>query len=151
MEKKLDRIQIRETFQLFVRRLGLLQKDSAPCCRLSFYQSHIVYELGKTPNLSLNELTKILCADVSTVSRQVQKLVELELVDRKPDSKDRRYVVLSLTPFGMEKHLEVTEFMQTFIDRLFANIPQDLHLQVEDSLRILTNSLLTCSKSKEGK
>ncbi|OCT15078.1 MarR family transcriptional regulator [Paenibacillus pectinilyticus] len=134
-------INTRETFQRLVRLFGLLQKDGAQDCGISLIQSHILYELGKRPNLSLNDLAQLLVMDTSSLSRQVQQLVELDLVIRLPDMNDRRYVVLSLTSNGEQKRLHIAESMELFLSNVFENIPKEKHEQVFDSLDLLNTAL----------
>lgn len=132
---------VREIFQVLVRRFGLLQKDGAQCCGISVVQSHVLYELQKRPNISLNELADLLSTDTSTLSRQVHQLVEMELVNRLPDPKDRRYVVLSLTPKGEEQQNEIAAYMETYVTNIFANIPEEKRDQVLESLQLMNEAI----------
>ncbi|MEY8346669.1 MarR family winged helix-turn-helix transcriptional regulator, partial [Niallia circulans] len=88
--KTQDKIQIRELLQQLVRDFGLLQKDGSDCCGITVSQSHIVYELSKSPNISLQTLAEKLMMDTGLLSRQVNKLVELNFILRVPDPNDRR-------------------------------------------------------------
>lgn len=134
-------VNVREVLQLLVRRFGLLQKDSAQCCGISVLQSHILYEVSRRSTLSLNELSEALCVDTSTLSRQVQQLVENGFIHRIQDPKDRRYVVLSLTPAGEEQGKEIAKSMEEYISSIFQNIPDDKRAQVLESLRILSEAM----------
>jgi DNA-binding MarR family transcriptional regulator len=134
-------INVRETLQLLVRRFGLFQKEGAQCCGISVIQSHILYELSKRPNISLNELSNLLCIDTSTLSRQVQQLVEQNMINRLPDPNDRRYVVLSLTEEGEKKNVEIEKLMEAYILGIFQFIPEDKREQVLESLSLLSNAL----------
>jgi DNA-binding MarR family transcriptional regulator len=134
-------VDVREVLQLLVRRFGLLQKDGAQCCGVSVVQSHIIYELYKRPNISLNELSELLSIDTSTLSRQVQQLVESELVQRLADPKDRRYVVLSLTEKGLAQHKDIAKTMEDYVNGIFQNVPPDKKAQVLESLQILSDAM----------
>lgn len=134
-------INVREVLQLLVRRFGLLQKDSAQCCGVSVIQSHIIYEVSRRSSLSLNELSEALCVDASTLSRQVQQLVENGLMNRIPDQKDRRYVALSLTTAGEMQGEAIAKSMEDYIQSIFQNVPDDKITQVLESLRILSDAM----------
>jgi DNA-binding MarR family transcriptional regulator len=134
-------VNVREAFQLLVRRFGLLQKDGAQCCGVSVVQSHILYELSKRPNISLNDLSQLLSTDTSTLSRQVQLLVELDMISRIPDPQDRRYVLLSLTAAGQEQHVQISKYMEDYVEGIFDKIPKDKQEQVLDSLKMLSNAM----------
>jgi DNA-binding MarR family transcriptional regulator len=134
-------VNVREVLQLLVRRFGLLQKDGAQCCGVSVVQSHIIYELFKRPNISLNELSDILSIDTSTLSRQVQQLVESGLINRLPDPKDRRYVVLSLNELGEKQYHEIAKTMEEYVLGIFQNVPLEKREQVLESLQILSDAM----------
>jgi DNA-binding MarR family transcriptional regulator len=133
---------VREVLQLLVRRFGLLQKDSAQCCGISVIQSHILYEVSRRTRLSLNELSEALAVDTSTLSRQVQQLVESGLLDRSPDTNDRRYVVLSLTDAGTRQTTAIASQMEEYIQHLFDHIPQGKQDQVLESLQIMNEAMV---------
>lgn len=134
-------LDVREVLQQMVRRFGLLQKDGAQCCGVSVVQSHIIYELSKRPNISLNELADLLALDTSTLSRQVQQLVEDGTLRRLPDPKDRRYVLLSLTETGEEQCARIAEQMETYIQDIFSYIPGDKKDQVLESLQLVSDAM----------
>ncbi|CAM4370996.1 DNA-binding MarR family transcriptional regulator [Paenibacillus endophyticus] len=141
MNKISPYVNVRETFQLLVRVFGMLQKDGAQGCGVSVIQSHILYELGKRPNISLNDLAQLLMTDTSSLSRQVQQLVEHNLINRLPDPNDRRYVVLSLTADGEKKQLHITESMELYLQDVFASIPAEKHEQVFETLSMMNQAL----------
>lgn len=141
MESKPAYVNVREALQLLVRRFGLLQKDSAQCCGISAIQSHILYEISRRHGLSLNELSEALSVDTSTLSRQVQQLVESGWVSRLPDPRDRRYVVLSLTAAGEQQSEAIAGQMEDYISNLFEHIPQDKQAQVLESLGLLSEAM----------
>jgi DNA-binding MarR family transcriptional regulator len=108
---------------------------------VSVVQSHIIYELFKRPDISLNELSETLSIDTSTLSRQIQQLVESGMVNRLPDPKDRRYVILSLTQKGEEQYREIAKTMEDYILGIFQNVPPDKKAQVLESLQILSDAM----------
>ncbi|MDO7908721.1 MarR family winged helix-turn-helix transcriptional regulator [Paenibacillus sp. JX-17] len=132
---------VREMLQLLVRRFGLLQKDGAQCCGVSVVQSHIIYELNKHPNSTLNELSELLSVDTSTLSRQVQQLVEMEYVSRTPSPNDRRYVLLALTGKGNEQYTEIEKTMEDYLLDILGHVPEDKKAQVIESLQILSDAM----------
>lgn len=132
---------VREVLQLLVRRFGLLQKDGAQCCGISVIQSHIIYELMKHPRIAQNDLAQILSTDTSTISRQIQLLVELDMVLRIPDPKDRRYVVLSLSQKGEEQHRIISMTMDKYVQGILQLIPENKQNQVVESLGLLSQAM----------
>lgn len=139
--KTQDKVQLRELLQQLVRDFGLLQKDGSDCCGITVTQSHIVYELGKTSNISLQTLAEKLVMDTGLLSRQVNKLVELKYLSRVPDSNDRRYVLLSLTKLGEAKAEEISNQMLEYLGNIFNYIQDDKHSQVLESLNLLLHAM----------
>jgi DNA-binding MarR family transcriptional regulator len=135
--KTMEKIEIRELLQQLVRDFSLLQKDGSDCCGITVTQSHIVYELSKTPNISLQTLAEKLLMDTGLLSRQINKLVELHFISRVPDPNDRRYVLLSLTDDGLLKAEEISNQMLEYLDNIFKYIQEDKHHQVLESLNLL--------------
>lgn len=74
----------RELLQIMSRRLGLLNKDccSVGGCNLSATQSHLLYEIDRSHNPSMQQVAETLGTDITTFSRQVQSLVKMNLVKR---------------------------------------------------------------------
>jgi len=145
---------IREMFQLLVRHFGLLQKEGAQCCGVSLAQSHVIYEIAKRPELTLNELAERLGLDKSTTSRHVQGLVKGGYVVRRPSADDRRYVTLRLTEAGWERQREITAQITEFIQGIIDHIPQEKRSEVVESLKVLVQAMqgagLTCCRNPCG-
>ncbi|WP_223067537.1 MarR family winged helix-turn-helix transcriptional regulator [Paenibacillus caui] len=141
MKQIQQHVSVREILQLLVRRFGLLQKDGAQCCGVTVIQSHILYELERRPSISLNELSQLLSMDTGAISRQIQQLVELGLINRIPDPKDRRYVVLSLTEKGTRQSREIAVTMESYVQSIFQFIPEDKQEQVLESLQMLSEAM----------
>ena len=77
---------------------------------ISFAQAQFLLSVP-SEGVSISELSNLIGIDISTMSRNVNKLELLALIERKRDSDDGRAFRLSLTPSGIE-----------FVDLLFAEI-----------------------------
>ncbi|WP_315906806.1 MarR family transcriptional regulator [Priestia koreensis] len=144
---KQEKMEVRELLQQLVRDFGLLQKGGSDCCGITVTQSHIVYELDKTPNISLQTLASKLMMDTGMLSKQVNKLVEENLLSRIPDPNDRRYVLLSLTDSGKEKADEISGQMLEYMDNIMNYIESEKQKQVVESLDLL----LSAMRKNDGK
>lgn len=83
---------VRELFQILTRRFGLLNKN---CCtagevEISLVQSHILYEVDRQSNPSMQQIADTLAMDITTFSRQIQSLVKMNMVKKQPLPDDRR-------------------------------------------------------------
>ncbi|KYP79947.1 MarR family winged helix-turn-helix transcriptional regulator [Ferroacidibacillus organovorans] len=133
--------EIREFMQSLFRHVGMLNKDSAECDDLSVIQSQIIYELGKHDGFSLMDLSNCLLIESSSLSRHVQSLVERALVSRYPDPKDRRYVVLSLTPAGVKTRESVSRVIDERVEQVWNAIPLDERENVLRCVHVLSKAI----------
>jgi DNA-binding MarR family transcriptional regulator len=70
-------------------------------------QADAITVIGQAGPLSLKELGELLIAEAGHPSRLVDRLVEAELVERRPADDDRRRIVLSLTAKGKRTEKKV--------------------------------------------
>jgi DNA-binding MarR family transcriptional regulator len=89
----------RNLLRRFERELFMQNTDS--CCNgVTLAQCHSLLEIESKEKVSLTELANILGLDKSTVSRTVDGLVNLGLVDRTIPAENRRTAILKLTSTG---------------------------------------------------
>ena len=75
-------------------------KDSGCCQGVSLAQCHALMEIESNGPLPLLDLAQGLGLDKSTMSRTVDGLVNIGLVERQPHPRDRRSVLLTLSEQG---------------------------------------------------
>ncbi len=115
--------QIREELQIFVRRFGLL---NAACCEyccgeeISLVQSHILFEVRRSGEPSMQQVAEELGIDITTFSRQVKTMEGKGLLTRRPSDKDRRVSLLSLTTEGKRVMKQIDLYMADRVEQLFA-------------------------------
>lgn len=131
---------LREMMRLLVRKLGLLERDEASCCKITISQCHTIVEVGRTGKISLIDLANILNLDKSTVSRSVDNLVNQGLMVRETDPEDRRFIMLQLTEQGQNIFQEVEQRMEDYFLEIIGTIPDDKREQVIESIRYLTEA-----------
>lgn len=91
----------REIIRIFDREI--LFQNSASCCNgISVSQCHTLLEIEKNQEISISELATKLSLDKSTVSRTVEGLVNISLVDRVIPSENRRKALINLTENGKQ-------------------------------------------------
>ena len=91
--------QIRAVLRILDRELYL--QNNASCCNgISLAQCHTLLEIEKEGELSVSELAKKLSLDKSTVSRTVDGLVNIQMVDRITPKENRRKALVNLTDSG---------------------------------------------------
>jgi DNA-binding MarR family transcriptional regulator len=66
-------------------------------------QAGILFLLKKTGTMKMTELGGLLEIDNSTITRLVDRLEEMELVERRMNPKDRRQYLISITEKGQDE------------------------------------------------
>ena len=140
MKKK--RISLfREKLRHLERALMEQLKQDNVCFGVTVSQCHILVEIGNKEEISIVELAAVLNLDTSTLSRGIDGLVNIGLVDRKQNPNDRRYVSLSLTLQGKNLYKSIEESNNSFLVQLFQYIPENKHDQVVESFLLFSEAL----------
>lgn len=134
----------RELFQIFVRRFGLLNADCCDCCcgeEISLVQSHILYDVKRLNNPSMQQVAEGLGIDITTFSRQIKTLEKKGLIERTPDLTDRRVNILSLTPEGQAVEKRIDDRMKAFIEKILAQLTEFEREMVIKSIQLLNKAI----------
>jgi DNA-binding MarR family transcriptional regulator len=137
---------LREELQVFVRRFGILNASCCEqCCgeQVSMVQSHILFEVGRTGNPSMQQVALELGMDITTFSRQAKTLEEKGLITRNVSSDDRRVTLLGLTDEGSRVLTQIDRHMTDRIKQIFSNMTPFERETVVRSLGILNHALST--------
>lgn len=147
---------IREKLQIFVRRFGLLNASCCDeCCgeQISMVQGHILYEIRRSGNPSMQQVAEELGMDVTTFSRQAKSLEAKGLIVRRVSPDDRRVSLLGLTPAGGEVMGRIDRFMTDRIELIFSSMTRFERETVVGSLGLLNEAVarVGCCGPKQGK
>lgn len=91
-----------QSFMSISKALTKLTSQNAKSLGLTLQQMGILNLISASPKITLKEITKKLNLPKSTVSVNVNSLVNLELIDRKIIKEDRREIHLTSTAKGKE-------------------------------------------------
>jgi len=132
---------LREKLRLLEREVGNPFSDQDTCCGLTLAQCHTLLEVGKAGEISLIDLAESLGLDASTLSRTVQGLVLIGLVDRAASEKDRRFVVISLTEQGRKAFGAIEDLFNGFFQGVMELLPEDRRGRVVDDVGLLADAV----------
>ena len=125
-----------EQIQEITTHVNGITRQAATKYNISFAQAQFLLRVP-TEGISISELAKLLGIDISTMSRNVNKLELLQLIKRKRDSDDGRTFKLSLTPSGVE----IVDLLFAEIDaqatKILSTIPLEIQERVGDVLEQL--------------
>ncbi|WP_310550220.1 MarR family winged helix-turn-helix transcriptional regulator [Paenibacillus glufosinatiresistens] len=133
----------RELFQILTRRFGLLNRN---CCTIEGksitpVQSHILYEVERRHQPSMQQIAETLGTDITTFSRQVQSLVRMELLRKTPDPSDRRISILALTAKGQEAATAIDLQMNSYLEEVFSYMSESDREMVIRSVQLMNEAM----------
>jgi DNA-binding MarR family transcriptional regulator len=100
MKKKFIQ-DFREILRIFDREMYL--QNNASCCNgISLAQCHTLLEIEKNSEISVSALAQNLRLDKSTVSRTVDGLVNIHMLNRVIPKENRRKTLINLTDSGKQ-------------------------------------------------
>ena len=135
---------IREQLQLFTRRFGLLNASCCDeCCgeQVSMAQSHLLFEVRRAGNPSMQRVAEELGMDVTTFSRQVKSLEKKGLITRRVSPDDRRVSLLGLTDAGSQVLEKIDRYMAGRLEQVFAGMSDFERETVVRSLGLLNDAV----------
>jgi DNA-binding MarR family transcriptional regulator len=135
--RETDTLRILADYESLMHRLVESHLPEFMEVAVTMSQAKVLYTVTAAGSLRLSELAARLGVSLSTTSAQVERLVELGLLDRHDDPADRRQVVISVTPAGstvLERFRELNaEQLRALLDHV-----SDADLAVvAEGLRIL--------------
>jgi len=141
---------IREQLQIFVRRFGLLNASCCDeCCgeQVSMVQSHILFEVRRAGDPSMQRVAEELGMDITTFSRQVKVLEKKGLVSRRVSPDDRRVSLLGLTAAGRRVLEKIDHYMAGRLEMIFACMSDFERETVVRSLGLLNEAVAKAGES----
>ncbi|WP_410512406.1 MarR family winged helix-turn-helix transcriptional regulator [Paenibacillus sp. BR2-3] len=138
----------RELFQIMTRRFGLLNRNCCTVggCDISLVQSHLLYEIDRQHNPSMQQVAESLGTDITTFSRQVQSLVKMSLVKKTPDPADRRVFTLSLTVEGRMVATMIDQQMNDYLEEVFSYMSEYEKETILRSVKLFNDAMGKSSK-----
>lgn len=142
---------LRELIQIMTRRFGFLNKNCCvSCCstgdiEISLIQSHIIYEIERQHQPSMQQIADTLGTDITTFSRQIGTLVKMKLVKKTPDLADRRITILSLTAEGKYVATMIDQQMNAYLEEIFSHMNEFERETVVRSIKLLNDSMAKSS------
>ncbi|WP_134703109.1 MarR family winged helix-turn-helix transcriptional regulator [Ammoniphilus sp. YIM 78166] len=134
---------IRSLFQVMTRRFGLLNKN---CCsvggiELSLIHSHILYEIERQNQPSMQQIADTLSIDITTFSRQIQNLIKMGFVRKRPMPEDKRVYILSLTTEGKFVATAIDTEMNQYLNEVFSHMNEFERETVIRSIKLLNEAM----------
>jgi DNA-binding MarR family transcriptional regulator len=140
-------IRLTDAIRALVKRFSLVERADVSCCGMTVAQAATVEALVDG-GLRLGELGRRLGIAPSTLSRNLDRLVERGLVDRAPDPDDRRALRAELTAEGRRAAVSVRsqeiEFTRNILEKLPKDSARTTVAGIEDLLAAIRSATETC-------
>lgn len=143
-------IKFRDHLRHFEREIEI-QNSSNCCCGVTLTQCHTLMDLAKQDNISLKDLSERLYLDKSTLSRIVEGMVNLGLVDREIPKNNRRTVLITLTKQGISVCKKINTGNNLYYQNVLDSLSKEQLQIFLESFKIvvskmikLNNENLTC-------
>jgi len=120
-----DAARLRSAIRGLVRRFGVSERADVSCCGVTVAQAAALEALSGHGPMRLKELGQRLGIAPSTLTRNLERLIDAGLVARQSDSRDARSARVRLTPAGRRAALGVAGREDDFAQQVLERIPAE--------------------------
>lgn len=135
-----------EKLQQLERDLAWCLKSESECCGVSMAQCQSLLKIAKNEETSVVKVAESMGLDTSTLSRMINNLVNLGLVNRVLNPEDRRYVSITLTDQGKKVCHLIEESINNYVARIYDLIPAEKQQQVVENVAVLADAINKCNE-----
>ena len=139
--------RLRAAISGLVRRFGISERADVSCCGVTVAQAAALEALSGHGPMRLKELGQRLGIAPSTLTRNLERLIEGGLVARQSDSRDARAARVRLTAAGRRAATGVAERERDFAQQVLDRIPADRRTAVLDSLADLLSAVRSATEA----
>lgn len=142
-----DAFRLRRCIRILVRRFALAERADVECCGVTVAQAATLEALYREGGLRLGDLGRRLGITPSTLTRNLTRLEEKDLVTKVPDPDDRRASQVVLTASGAKAARTVEDQEEAFASAILEQLPHDQVSTILDSLEELLGAIRTATES----
>lgn len=139
--------RLRAAISGLVRRFGISERADVSCCGVTVAQAAALEALSGHGPMRLKELGQRLGIAPSTLTRNLERLIEGGLVARQSDSRDARAARVRLTAAGRRAATGVAERERDFAQQVLDRIPADRQTAVLESLAELLSAVRSATEA----
>ena len=133
--------EFRKNIRILQRKLGLQLSGDSICCGVTVAQCHTLLTIEEMKLTTITQLALDLELDKSTLSRTIESLVAIGLVNRETNSGNRRSQHISLTAEGEKAVTGIHAQWNDYFESILSQIPASKRAVVMEGLSLLTNVL----------
>lgn len=119
----------------------ILEKNTFKSKGFTSSQANIILELLNKEPINMKSISKKMALDCSTMTRNISKLIELGIVEKKVCDCDKRVIKINLTSKGEKKGEEIKKAFTEHMTKLVCKIPKDKFDVIFEGIGLLTEIL----------
>lgn len=140
--------QLRQVSRKLIRELGMLQLNSSLTGQTP-QNWHALIEIDKSPGITISQLAQLLLISVPSMSRIVNKLVDLGFVTTS-SATDKREKSLQITAAGQTEIKHIDEFSNIKIKGAFDFLSESEQHEIISAIGKYSSALEKSRKKREG-
>ena len=121
--------------------LKIVEKSEVECCGVTPYQGYLLMRLLAQDSVTMQDLAQAMGVALSTMTRNIDKLVEKEMVQRQRSHRDARVTEIVLTEKGQEVAQSILLSWETYFTRLGEILSEEQRSQVMLGLQTLLGAV----------
>lgn len=127
--------------QRMLDEIKIIEEQKSSEFEISFVQVHVIFEIGKSNDISMSELSRILYFDKTTANKIVNNLVDEKFVLRHIHPEDKRHVIIKLTENGQKVYESVRKDFNLYCKKILDSIPKENKKNVMESFDVLMKAI----------
>ena len=129
--------EFRRALRYLERFISSNVKENSVCCGVTPTQCHILLKVEEEAEISPSRLREYIGLDKSSLSRTLDGLVRLSLIERRQSSSDRRYQNISLTERGKNYVDRLNKECDKYYEPLFESLSDELRVRLLEDFKAL--------------
>lgn len=109
-KNEIEKERIDEVLYRFLQCVYLFEQREKDLFQVSWDEVYLMQLLLRNHSMTISELSRRLNTKAFTISRMISRLSNHNLVVRESSSKDKRNVMVSMAPLGIEKMKEIESY-----------------------------------------
>ncbi|MCA2014773.1 MarR family winged helix-turn-helix transcriptional regulator [Vibrio tritonius] len=108
---------------------------------LTFYQSLVLFRIAEKTPCTAHDVVVSTKKDKAQITRLVNDLIAIGYLDRAPNPKDKRQLLLTLTAAGQECFEEIRAVREKISEKMTRGIPQNQQQEMLRWIQLMENNL----------
>lgn len=143
----IERIQmLKEILRKLEMEMSRQTKGESDICGVTLAQCNTLSLIGKNGEISIIDLANKLGIDSSSLSRNINGMVNLGLVNRILNPSDRRYVSITLSEQGKKLYDQIEALFESYVIKILEFVPEEKEDQMFESFSLLAEALEKCTE-----